>query len=754
CDKRSNEAPVSPTNSGGSGSLSGGGGSSPQIQPISSVPVRGISPTVRVDVQLPGDLGLSVVNLPLPPVFYVIVGRGPAATIDHTTLLQSDWGKDRTDNSAAGKLPVLHIGFSNPWSAFFSHGMGQPTYLLSLPGFHRGNQPNIVGRGEIKDGGLTSTVFGGCVDRELGWCLDQETVRWEGATTKTDTFTPCGWPVLDGWVAWVQSKSGLEPISEPYGAALEIGGPDIVSAMNLKLAEKYPEYPTGIAPYRLLILRDRGGTMTPEFIYAQYIDFCTGSGRARQDKREYVTARLQPWLDPAKWKAVSKTRKIVVAAEAVRNEFHWEDGKRVCVANGGAIALNAAERARDERCWTDWFHNTDLMEAFGNPRNFTFIRFPSVERGRTPGEGGKLTEAELIAADFRIRLGRAAEVETAVESGIDLNVSLKVGAPRVVPTNPKTPLIRDYKKNGSDLNTGAKYWEASDWYKGLYKTATGVDLPSIKYDRVIFHTGLVLNELGQPYRTGFKDKLYPIVASGGRMVGMETSNAAIRVLGAAVQNGYPDLPAFNAQSPGYAPSDEMWQFRSTLPVSAVPDGFILAGFNIADANHYFDYPKDNRNVNTMTADQIRDALWHAGVSLTDSGDLAKVIVEGRNSANGYENGGDLVAKLLIGPQKKLDAINSVTIEAQLEEGYKKYLAKKKGVEESMTKVPDLDFQRDCRDLLVLLHDNEVQRRAQLLTYGPKDLRGKQEAEAKKFEEFKQKLEENKAAIGKAFDYSY
>src|SRR5437016_12940471 len=68
----------------------------------------------------------------LPPVYYVIVGRGPAAVIDHTTLQQSDFGISRL-----GKLPVMHIGFPNPWTKYMQHGMGQPPRLLSLPGFRR-----------------------------------------------------------------------------------------------------------------------------------------------------------------------------------------------------------------------------------------------------------------------------------------------------------------------------------------------------------------------------------------------------------------------------------------------------------------------------------------------------------------------------------------------------------------------------------------------------------------------------------------
>jgi hypothetical protein len=530
-----------------------------------------------------------------------------------------------------------------------------------------------------------------------------------------------------------------------------------VSAMNVKLTEKYPDYPSGIAPYRWLVLRDCDGAMTPEFVYAQRIDFCTGSGRARQDNKSFPTARLQPWQDPAKWKPVSKTRKILVAAEAVRSELTWDEGKRVCVANGGAIALNAAERARDKECWTDWFHNTDLMDAFGNPRNFTFIMHPSIEKARELGEGGKLTEAELIPAHQRIRLGRSAEVETAVEAGSGVDVSLKVGAPRQVPGAPprvpKTPLIRDFKKNESALDTGAKRWLASDWYKGEFGS-TGGGLPSVKYDRLIFHTGLVLAEVGQPYRTGCKDKLSPLTASGSRMVGLETADDAIRVLGAAAQGGYPQgLPAFDANNPGYAPSDKMWQFRQTLPVSAVPDGFILSGFNIADANHFFDYPNQNQNVNTMTSDQIKDALQDAGIYL-DARDFAEAIVEARNTSNGYASAEDLETKLLIEANKKVEAINGETVEGRRDESLQKYMAKKKEIEETMKKITDPGILKTYNEILVLMHETEVSRGAALLMYGQEQLTREQKAEAKKAAELKQKLEDNKAKIGAAFKYSY
>ena len=88
----------------------------------------------------------------------------------------------------------------------------------------------------------------------------------------------------------------------------------------------------------------------------------------------------------------------------------------------------------------------------------------------------------------------------------------------------------------------------------------------------------------------------------------------------------------------------MWLWWDSLPVSAVPDGFIFSGINIAYANEYFGFGKINNNVNTATEDQLRAIFINYG----DVGDeMAKVIIDGRKRPdnNGFENIEDVV-KLL------------------------------------------------------------------------------------------------------------
>lgn len=62
--------------------------------------------------------------------FYVIIGCGFAATVDHATLDQTRWGRTRT-----GQYRILHIGFPDPWQIYHPHDMNQEFELLVLPGY-------------------------------------------------------------------------------------------------------------------------------------------------------------------------------------------------------------------------------------------------------------------------------------------------------------------------------------------------------------------------------------------------------------------------------------------------------------------------------------------------------------------------------------------------------------------------------------------------------------------------------------------
>src|SRR5438874_1100396 len=145
--------------------------------------------TVSASLQPIGSVELNTHSGKLP-VYYVIVGCGTAAVVNHTTLRQTQWGKDRI-----GGLPVMHIGFKDPWWHYFTHGMGQPPYLLTMPGYHQ--RPSQASDVFQHNPGCRSDRFAACTEHEWG-------LLW----TKYHTETPATskFHHLEGWVAVIQMR--------------------------------------------------------------------------------------------------------------------------------------------------------------------------------------------------------------------------------------------------------------------------------------------------------------------------------------------------------------------------------------------------------------------------------------------------------------------------------------------------------------------------------------------------------------------
>ncbi|WP_437716153.1 hypothetical protein WMF45_06910 [Sorangium sp. So ce448] len=536
--------------------------------------------------------GLNVVNVQLPTVYYVIVGRGPMAVVNHRTLRASAWGRDRI-----GELPVLHVGFPNPWPRYLRHGLGQPNHLLSFPAF--ANQPSIGG-GAI-DGGLDSQHFGGQISAEFD-TLDAQ--------------------VAEEWVGLIQSQAGMQAIDDRIAA--EIGGGAVRDAINLRIQAPWPAFEDGEAPYRLCLYNPVNGTA--RLVYAAKIDICTGPGRpsvfapANGDSDETRAARTPPWLSPERWsqQPVWRNRRTLNGVDAIRDEVVWNNGDRVCVTAGGGVGLNAAEKARNNQCVLDWFGRDELMPIFENPRNITFLREPNTNDHRAPArrlDAGINGEDDLIASSRRARMGRGARLAAVANTDVAVEVRLAAAG--------NEHIIRDWWGNHSQLNVGEGRWELSQDYAG---EVGGLGVAESRvYRRLVIPNGQATNEVGHP-RSFAHHLAFQAVEEAGRLVALETADHLVRLLGAACNN-YPGYGIGTRNVHGNTPKDRMWNFHATLPVSAVPDGFILCGVNTALANHYFD-DHPNRNVNTMTPIEL------AGVV---GDDLAARIIAERNTRNGYSS---------------------------------------------------------------------------------------------------------------------
>jgi hypothetical protein len=565
-------------------------------------------------------LPLTTIATPRLPVYYVIIGRGPQAIINHTTLRQTEWGKARI----AG-LPVLHIGFVNPWTKYMQHGMGQPPYLLNLPGF--GSHPDSA---QTIDGGLDSREFANVVEAEFARLR-----RRYGAKVPA---------VKESWVVWIQTEA-KEPLSEEVKAELKKDGvgEGLIIKMNSKLASDFSAT-SSRAYYRLLLLKPKPPDLLDrdleplELVYAAYVDICTGPGRPilfppkTSESQEYKLARTAPWLPPEKWESdwgnSLKARKILNAVEAIRDEITWQAGERVCVTAGGGVGLNAAERSRNTQCWLDWFGQTSLMPTFNNPRNDTILRHPTEDRDLRPGERLKPeinmdADDKLIPCSPRSRYGKAAQLAAAALSNGKVEVTLaKNGEAK----------IRDYYRKSADLHAGG-YWELSHEFAEAYRNP-----PSKLYDRLVIPNGQGTKALGHAYFLARHLTLSPLnSADYDRMVGLATASPEnrVRVLGGAAHM-YEGIPVA-ANSPldqKAAPVKKMWLFHTSLPVSAVPDGFIFSGVNIAAANHYFAADRRNRNVNTATEAELTEVLQPTYLP-ENAQKLAQLIILNRNRLNGY-----------------------------------------------------------------------------------------------------------------------
>lgn len=585
----------------------------PQVQPL-------LLPIV-VTPQLPDQsLLLDSVDR-LPPVYYVIVGCGPAAVINHATLRASPQGMARING-----LPVMHIGFANPWRGYMQHGMGQPPHLLSLPGFDRSNQPPR--NGAAVDGGLDSKHFAAQVDAEFS-----RLQKLPGVVVKR------------AWVACIQ------PLGDNSDAAVADIGKELWSgnakaAVEKACAERHANFKPEDVPYRLVLFDPV--TNEAELVYAAYVDLCTGPGRPLvgelkpSESEAYAHARTPPWLAPDVWNDVGAAalanRRVLNGVDAIRDEVPWGRHERVCVTAGNGVGLNGAERARNNDAKLDWFARQNLRGTFANPRNRTFLWNLKEGRKRLPSEPllDDRSDDDVLPTAWNLRYGQGAQLQAVDADHAKVTVTLEAS------TSPPCE-IRDFGGNKTTVDGGA--WQVSP----AYSEQNRGQMHSKLYDRLVVPNGQQAQGLGQAHWLLQKAKIAVVALkvsdSDRRMLALEDGIRRLRVLGAAAQT-YPGfaLPLNSTaaiRKDKTDPANLMWDYRDTLPVSAVVDGFILSGMNIATANGCLGADSDCSNVNILSTEQIT-ALIDARIHDPDRAALmARNVVAARCNSNGYADIGTL-----------------------------------------------------------------------------------------------------------------
>lgn len=564
------------------------------------------------------------------PVYYVIIGCGTAAVVNHTTLRQTEWGKDRI-----GTLPVMHIGFKDPWSHYYRHGMGQPPYLLTMPGYH--TRPSQVEENtHEKNPGCLSTVFAKCTENE--WNLLWDKYHTENKTTSKFEH-------IEGWVALIQKKDEPLPSTAVTNVLEKLRDNEELDLTETTLKEKLEEeFKTTEADYRLAIIvpeSEEEGKL--RFVYAKKIDICTGAGRPRTVGAKFTLAKSKPWIPPRLWETL-KERKIVAGPEALMIETPWDENDRVYVAGSGGIGLNMVERGEGVGCYGDWAYRS-LHDAFNLPRNDPVLLHPTENR---PFKAG---EANVRQGPFKIPTNYDFVCTSAIEKwrfakGSDIEILDETGEMILVKIKKSTrgrdfgaPEIRDYWRRTEGVENGAfgrsrKYNELSVKISELDESGGGL------YDKICVVQGLVQTEIGEP--TSIADGFtFNKLQENGRTVALQSEDKKIRLLGAAAQ-WHPNN-VFKINSPDQVtgePGEAASMYFFTLPLSAVQPGFIFTGINIALANKYFDEDNPNTNVNTMTVAEL--AKWIAAKADSKrtakiARDLALQIIKLRRFSNGYEN---------------------------------------------------------------------------------------------------------------------
>lgn len=592
-----------------------------------------------------------------PNGYYVIVGMGMAAVVNHTTLRQSKYGKERLslDDEV---LPVMHVGLEDPWGNYHAHGMGQPPWLLRMPGYH---SPVSRDAGVIR-AGLNSRLFAQSTLSEL-----------ELLEATFDSYR------AEAWVAGIESfdkrlkdnTTKLDQLSE-----LGLSRTALEKVLDTQYKESFPAY-------RLLVIMP---DMNAKLIYAHKIDFCSGAGSMRLQPREFTSvpaffqpASREPWLPPSKWTSEIKQRNVVHGMDGLTEQTEWQSEHRYCIYGSGGIGLNQVERAHDVGNTLDWYSRGSLRATFNLERNDTVLQdhvawtqangnFIAPIGPLAPAGLGNLRTAKWndsfdaalrpynpykpYPSNPKWRFAHNCKIETMSP----VKMTTKIKGLRVKLLDEDTPMMWDIAgDNGThtetELDKTSKAFPFSQGYAGLVNTAH-----ADCYNRVILCLGQDQSLIGEPYwllQDFLGSPVAPIIEiEERRQVALEDPTGDIRIMGAAATM-YPGQDS-------EARFDLLELYMPELPVSAVQPGFILSAVNIAEANGFFssDAAKtsiENSNINTVTRSEIERRLKALVKGKDDITKIVNILIAGRQSPNnGYYDKTSIVNQLLNQPNIPLD----------------------------------------------------------------------------------------------------
>jgi hypothetical protein len=523
---------------------------------------------------------------------YAIIGCGYSATVNRATL-----SKAQIDG-----LPIVHIGYPDPWTGYVSHNMNQAVELNTVPGFKH-QPPDVDSEKNTSPQArwLTSTAFAKATEEERKRFLDdgQDKLIQAGVTN----------------IAWIEDAGGCFKI----------------------------ELDNNCGP-----------------VFAKKVDVCTGPGqqsvldgpKSGDNARYGIKMPEALWLEylnPPMMKTGVTTKNRVFSAEMyVRGTVKPKPGGFVCVTGASPAGIQALEHALCEDIYPDTDEgyqekrkNEAAAEAVlvaSRKVNDGFLAIGrldyhakdslNINEGELPTRQG-LARGKLYPTNEKICFAedcRIDSIEPLAEKHRELFEEFDYSVPNKHPFDAGNnryavlyPTLNDDIEKGRLLvcfRTTAKDGNLVDNQGNTYFLQYG------KFDQVALgslrsrggvkdddqQVGSALNLVWD----AFKEDLKPLQKVQKFPLGLECDKGdskLLRILGPAGINNPLFLGKMKKSALGLTP---LGFYERSLPAHARVngEGVTLAAHTIAWANEFYtqDKAKLNTNVNTATQDELTEFL--------------------------------------------------------------------------------------------------------------------------------------------------
>jgi len=355
-------------------------------------PLEATGRTATMDVSLLGSSGgspggkgggkesgaLNVFDRPPPMGFYVIIGRGVTAWYDHLTMLRSPWGGTRLTPN----LPVMHLGYPEPWARRRHERMGQWPRMLD---FFSGLGPNLhlqpVPAPHLQADWVESQVFANNLVRVENHIRQQYLVTLDANNIAFNpnaprqtllTFQEGFASTIESYQSWHarggagygQANNGL-PAAEVrrWQACLNVSPFHIHSGDG-------SVWHNNLCPFRISVF----SAGHHRFVYAHKIDVCTGPGQPRLFRNNFFPGNAALYqehlpsydLPPARYDQGAPMPRILNGNDYIGSQN--DPNHTVLVFKGNPVAAQSVQSALDmpgignpvQRVW--WVVNKSLHD--------------------------------------------------------------------------------------------------------------------------------------------------------------------------------------------------------------------------------------------------------------------------------------------------------------------------------------------------------------------------------------------------------